>query len=410
VAGLVSVAGALWLTYGSAGFPGQFWHNLTHWGASLPVEVVLLVAAVYLWRRGIVLGRSALPYTDLENAFYLGIGALAALLIANGLYQLLSPAEAAGPVLVVFLSGLSALALASFERFRRQQKEIAGTAPALSRHWLLTIGNVIGAILVGGLLLAGAVSPDLLRGLLGSLAVLLTPLVSLGLGLITASLFWVLYPLAEAFVRALVHLQELLRSLFGLSGDIAEPATRSVIQDAVAAFLNSPVIKATGGGLTMILVLATVALAFWLVVRRFARLPGRDVDETRENLLTRELIAAQLSALWPARRQREEPAPSFLPVDGPDDDPARRIRRAYQDLLDWAQVEGQARAPGQTPDAYGQRLAVVWPGEAEAIKALTAAYIPARYGGTAEAPTAETAQRAEAAADHVLARAHQRQR
>lgn len=409
LAGLVATVAALWLTYGVE-FPAGFWRGLTHWKSTIPPEIVNLALSVYAWRRGIVVGRNVLPFSELEQTFYGGVAALAVLLVLNSLRPVIAPEEVLGPVLVFFLAGLSALALASFERFRRQQREAIVAAPALTRYWLLTMANVVGWILVGGLLLAGIVSPGLVGRLLRPITDALFPVVAFGLTLLVLAVFWLLEPLAVALALAILRVSEALRSLLNLNlPQPDQPPDLAAAREAVITFLNSPLGRVTTSSLTLLLMVIAIALVFWLVVRRFARLSRADVDETRESLLSRELLWSQLKSLLQRRAGRTPPAPSpFLGLTGPASDPRRRIRQAYQGLLTWAQAQGQGRAPGQTPTTYSQRLAAAWPDSREAFITLTDGYTHARYGGEAEPPTAEMAQAAEAALNQLQAPAPQR--
>jgi len=60
--------------------------------------------------------------------------------------------------------------------------------------------------------------------------------------------------------------------------------------------------------LVVLLLVAFFSLLFVLALRRFLRLPGQEVDETRESIISRELLLSQLKNLF-ARPRPARPAP-----------------------------------------------------------------------------------------------------
>ncbi|MGH2523018.1 MAG: DUF4129 domain-containing protein [Anaerolineales bacterium] len=395
-AGLAAILAALWLTYGRR-FPLGYARGLVTWGNFLSAELIVLVACAYLWWRGIRIGQSHIPYQDLEQAFYRGIVALAVALGVNRFLPLVAPAEALQAMLVFFAIGLMALTLASFQRARRQQKETTGVWLSLNRYWVTTAAGAIGSVLLGGLAVAGLVAPESLSRLNAWLRPWLAPLepISQALGAAFAiGLTWLLTPVF-IFVEWLIR--TLITALRFPKLPQLPPANEAAAR-AVEAFLNSAVVKFSSRTLVVLVILGVAAALFWLAVRRFLALPPQEVDETRESIISRELIWNQLRGLFARKRSTgpTPPAPPYLALTGPPNDPRLMVRRAYQGMLEWARQHGLPRPAGQTPGAYAEALVQLSPQLEEAITVLTRAYVRARYA--AEAPSLEEAQRAEAAA------------
>ena len=400
-AGFAAVVVTLWLTFG-ARFPFQYLRGLLDWGEFISAEFIALIAALYLWHRGITIGRSRIPYDDLERAFYGGILGLALVLGLNRATSLLAPAEITPPVLTFFAIGLGALALGSFERARRQQRETSGAWLAFNRHWLAVVAGVIGAILFGGLLLASLVAPETLARLrlfVSPLIDFLTPGLQVLLVALALFLVWITTPVfmfAEWLARRLLETLRFPR--------LPQPAPFSQqVERAINNFLQSRLFQTTSHSLVVLLLVAFFSLLFVLALRRFLRLPGQEVDETRESIISRELLLRQLKNLFarPRPARPAPPPPPYLALSGAPDDPRLIVRRAYQVMLEWASALGQPRAAGQTPRTYAEALSRSVPLSAapegqEAVAALTDAYILARYA--AEPPSRDEASRAAQAA------------
>ena len=127
-----------------------------------------------------------------------------------------------------------------------------------------------------------------------------------------------------------------------------------------------------------------VGLVFALVLRRLVNVGrARDVDETRESLVSRDLIQKQISAAWRGlvsriSRRRPRGERPFLSLDR-EVGTRRMIREVYQALLAFALVRGQSRRPSQTPSEYAAELAKLWRADSDALAAIADGYVQARY-------------------------------
>jgi Domain of unknown function (DUF4129) len=134
-----------------------------------------------------------------------------------------------------------------------------------------------------------------------------------------------------------------------------------------------------------LLVAAAVLIVFVLAYRRLLSVSDgeEEVDETRELILSADLLKAQLAHLFAGGRERARSRP-FVIVAG--NDPAAQVRRTYQALLGWAAAQGLPRQPGVTPAEYAALLSRARPADADAIAAITGVYLEARYSGIPLSP------------------------
>jgi hypothetical protein len=398
VAGFAALLGAARITYG-ARFPLEYVRGLLAWGPFISPEFLSLLASGYLWWLGIVIGRSPLPHEQLEWSFFGGLLALAALLLTNSLRALVTPSEALWATQAFFATGLGALALAAIERRRRSQPAVIGSRTAFNRYWLGTVAGVVGAVLLGGLLVAALLAPQALEFFsprAGPVFEVFLYGLILVLAFVTYLFVLVFAPVMEWLMQR-VEFPDFWRREQRLPEDI------QITTDLLA---DSPLVRMLGQGLFLLLIAAGLALAFWLALRRFKWLNAEEVEEMRESIVSRALLLDQLRKLFARRPAPPPPLPPYLPLAGPPDDPRLIVRRAYQGMLEWAQAFGLPRAAGQTPGRYAEMLARVKPEGSQAVAALTRAYVHARYA--AEAPSLDEARQAKGALAALYATANRR--
>jgi len=398
---LVIVAGGVLAVFGVAGWtyglrsPAEFWQRLVDWGDFISPVFLGVVACAFMWWQGIVLGRSVVPQEQLEHSFYRGLVALAALFAVNQARPLIAASEGLTAALAFFAVGLSALALVSVENARRWQSEVTGQWPSLNRYWLGTVAGIIGAILAGGLLVGGLLSPEVITRI-SSFLTALANLVTLGVVALIGTLAflagWLLMPL-----------------LNGLTGRVNDPVENPLLPSLEQAgrqtldfFEQHPALNVARQGLALLLLALIVGLVFWWALRRLARLNRKNPDEVRDSIATRDLLLTQLRALFRRPASARAGGPSYLDLSGPRDDPRLMVRRAYQNLLEWApSFSLPRRSAGQTPAAYAAALTAALPQGREAIDTLTGAYVLARYA--ADAPSLAEAHSAQGALSRLQA-------
>jgi uncharacterized membrane protein YidH (DUF202 family) len=349
---------------------------------------VTLVIAVGLWWWGIRTGRERLYYDAFSSDFAWGMFLLALAGAIAYATHVIPVREVLVAFIPFFAVGLITMAIANLQSTRRFEGSRTNQSLAVNRYWLGMLIVVVGAVVLGGLLLSQLFAPEAVDWVLVRLATLFNGLVWL--------LFWVLLLIAYPIFR----LFELVAGIVRLP---RSPSDQPLIQ------LPPPLaeqFKDLQGGpshippevylalqiLAGVLLVAAVILIFALAFRRFKTLLEDEVEESREIIFSMDLLKEQLAQLL-GRRAKTNAAPPepFVCVKG--DDPRAQIRRTYQALLAWAAAQGTPRSPGQTPAEYLSSLGQVLPSCIEPISTITTAYVQARYSAALISP---------AVADQVL--------
>ena len=395
--GLAALALTLWLRWerGTYALWDVRWlahlgESLVYWGENVSVPFVTLLLAAWLWLRG-MRDRPAPTHDDVWRAFVTGFVALALLLLIGRIDPAGLPEAAGRWIVLFFATGMAALALAGLRQARNvRQKD----APLLAnRYWLTSILVTILALLAIGLALGVLITPESVAQIFGWTRVAASWLLAL-IGYVAYAaayvLFLLLTPLIE-WVQA--HLGEPRPLEPAGGGQQFEEMWRERPPLEMPPVLGESMRWAGLAG-----VLAAIAVAFALALYVLSKRKDEEVDETRESILTAELLRDQASALWRRwrdRLRRGHPLDElFLSLAG--EEPRRRaVRAAYQAFLAAMAQSGQPRRPRQTPNAYARDLAATLPAASVALETLTGRYVAARYG--ASAPDTEAAQRAQEA-------------
>jgi len=376
--GFAALLSVTWLiNFGT--LPTVYVRNLLDWQNSIAPELFVLLATGVLWWRGILIGRShALIDENVERTFFNGILALAGLVLVNNFTQHVTAPDMLAAVLLFFATALCTLIIVNIERTRLQQPE-AGSWRR-QRHWLGTMAAVVGAILLGGVALAGIFSPDALRQTLAAMGPAFTALGNFLVGIlrpIFTLFFWLITPLVPLLQAVLRTVLQGIMGLLSILHELGVQINALQVQQQIESFLDSPefVTFARGSSVIVILIIFAI-LAIW-ALRRSGLLSRKDLDETRASVASRELLLNQLKNLFARLRMRPTRTPPYLPLEG--DDPRVAVRQVYQAFLEWARLKVGTRAPHQTPLAYAEKLGDLSPAQQEPVGALTALYLRARY-------------------------------
>lgn len=342
----------------------------------------LLLAGV-AWYRGVGVGRSLLLIDDVFGYFTFGCIAL----VVSGLLRAAFPA--AGPpgggteaVLAFFACGLVALALARLELLRRG-RAAGGEAPAaVGRHWAGLLAITIFGVLGAAVLLAGAVSfqvlTDITRLMGGTLSLVLLAIVALAL------------PFVFVMEQVIYGIRWLLAAL-GVAPEPVrpmppEPMDFQELQEQVEEGGLAPevilVVQAIGIGLVIAVALAILVFALF----RYRRSREQQVEEERESIWSWPdawaALLQRLHALWRRllRGASPEPAAEAGPRWAEATEPAARtVREIYRGFLGWSAQQGLRRRMDQTPYEFLEELTRGMPDAEEDAAAITAAYVPVRY-------------------------------
>jgi hypothetical protein len=374
--------------------------SLMHWGDEIPAPFITLIASAYLWLRGVLDGRRPLLYDDVWGAFAVGFVALALFALVAVVPQSGMPAGTENVVLLFFGTGMAALALSSLEVARGSKRRQAEVPLRLSRYWLASVASVIVGLLGLGLVASALIAPETVARALSWTSIVLN------------ILGWLLYYILFAFSYLIfLILDPLIRWLQSLlsSSSPREPMQMPDFQRQFEEMTQGqpatipPALGEAFRWLGLAIVVLVIGLAFALALRRFWAGNEDEVEETRELILSRDLLQEQLSRLWRNWLQRLRRAPAlvlspFLSLEG-EPDTRRAIRAIYQALLAAAGERGVFRARGQTPIEYRETLSASLPNTQSALDTITDEYVQARY--RSEPPTVEQAERAHQAWEEI---------
>ncbi len=286
-----------------------------------------------------------------------------------------SAKELGGWLLLFLASGLATLALRGVLHALHEQARRTGIRLRVDRYWIMTVLGVVAVVLALGLIIGQIVAPGTLTGAFGLLKPIWTTL--------TQILLLLLYALAYLFFSLFEPL------LAKIQDRPSQPAPRlfesPLDPEAVEELGREPiqVPPILGQILQAVLILGAVALVAWFFVRAVKKkkreiLVQDDVIETRETILSLDLVRSQLRGLFDGLRGDKAPPPFLDP--GPPGDPRRIVRELYQRLLARGIEQNVPRAVEETPSAYQRALLYLCEDERKSLETLTLAYEVARYG------------------------------
>jgi hypothetical protein len=398
-----------------------FWHwqwlitlgnGLIHWDETiLPVTWLLLLAAIYLWLRGLLDAGQSLGHDDIWGTVVTGIWALVLYLIVMATLHLALPAGVINLIILFFAASMIALALTSLKITigldmalgfgqRRTSK-----APPTTRYWLLSVLVVVLVLLGLGVGLALLIAPEQIARLLQLMAAVISFIWRI-IALVLVAISYVLVVLA--YYIALL-LEPLIRRLLAALADTKllqfakQPDMTPTPQPAPLSLESVP---DPYRWLALAIFAIVVVVIFALVMRRLRAAQAETQDEVRESILTADLLQSQLAALWQKLLGRFRSGATllnpFLALDG-EAESRRLIRAAYQQLLTVATTLGQTRQPSQTPGEYQQTLVNQWSTSNSALSVITHHYNHARYAPDAPPPNSvDAVQQAWADVQHQV--------
>ncbi len=355
----INAAGAGLLAAGSDG----------HWA--------VMAAVLFVWWRGLALGRRTYTFETVALAFRSGL-----LLLVTGalLLSLVTRQQAMAFILPFFFFSLLAVALSRLEDVGRIKGEV-GRIFDLS--WL-GILVVIAALTVGlaGALLTWLARPDgleLMRGLWAPIGHLLVEALLVLLAIILAPfepiLSWLSNLLAQAWLSMLQG--PLLEGLGALQPGIAESADSPQLDQLIAIALRLLRLLCGVGVLALFLFAGLV-----LLKRESQR--QREFEELHQNLDVS--LGDALAGLWRRARDRLRGAAHLWNQFGMSGDllAAISVRNIYANTGRLARQRGYPRHKARTPYEYLVDLRAAFPQAQSEVQAITDAYVAVHYG---ELPT-----------------------
>lgn len=380
---------------------------------SHPNQMVLaLVLGLYLWWRGIGLGRSPLHFENIYRSFSFGLLALVVLILAWGTDKQSGLMAAAGPYLAgFFFFGLASLALAKLQGMQGRERE---SGIVFNSRWVSIILVVIAAIVVVGIAAAGFFSAQ-------SLSVLWS-LFNLVSGLLFKVLFY-FFAIVAYMVAASIYIVEFLLNVLRQT-----PPPETVVAGNLTAIegLKQGVSQSVSPGVVLlikwvifgVIILGGLFLLARAILHRRIFQAGEDVDEIHESLWSWAGFLTDVryffNLIW--QRFRGKIAKVLPGTDtgsrhqGAEAGGRLSIREVYQRLLRRAGQLGITRRRQETPYEYSTRLGQALPESSGPLSELTDLYVNFRYGDfPAEANQVDLANSLWEGIQNLLARAETNQ-
>lgn len=347
-----------------------------------PYTITLaLPVLVYLWWRGIQLGRAISYFNSIYHSFLVGMGAFILLLI---LWEISSAAKdnIEGPiadiglyVIAFFFFGLAAITICQVYEMRRRMP----TRDAKASIWrsLPIMLGVIGGIIVIGFVAASLLSSEFFSTA-GSV-----------LGTINDALY-------KAFVWLMVKIDFIFEGLFWLikwllnlmrrtpppEGEEGAGPGASPFEGMEQGMVEIPEILMTAFRWTVII--AIVAVIVYILVRAINRYRGRrnpdEIEEIHESLWNRNELKNDLRQVlnMMGNMFRRKPKPAAVYFD--DSSGSLNVREIYKRLLWESSRQGLGRRGHETPAEYEARLEKYLPDGKDPLEEITNMYSEVRYG------------------------------
>ncbi|MFC1864637.1 DUF4129 domain-containing protein [Chloroflexota bacterium] len=394
--GLVAIFMVLRVEY-SAGFELLDGRWFVHTGriflnsfSHLHPMVVALAVTVYLWWRGISLGRSPLHVDDIYRSFLVGLTALVMLIIVweaglgDGSLQGLT-STVGFHIVGFFFFSLMALALSHLQTIQQKILEKEEIAQILDRRWLYIMLGVVGGIVIVGIGTASIFSSEFVA--------LLKHLWGLTYDLLVQALYYVTLPVLYVMAGLFYVAQLVINLLRGgqppqplqISGpteieDLPEKVIPYALPEYALIAIKLGVFAVVAGVVIFLLIRA---------IRRYQSFRVQaEIEETNESLWSWEGFKTDLrlffSMIWKRLEDKRKqllpssPVPSWY-AEG-DVQGILSIREIYRRLLWEASCSGIARQHHETPYEYASRLGHTVPDGSEQMGELTNLYIDVRYG------------------------------
>ncbi|NJN82241.1 MAG: DUF4129 domain-containing protein [Caldilineaceae bacterium] len=402
--GLIAILFMLWWQFyrGTYALSDGVWiemlgDSLVHWQVDLPPQVLTLIAVAYLWLRGMLDAAKQLSHDDVWSTFVSGALAWALYLVLTHLGGVALDPYATILVVSFFALGMAGLAFTSLkitvglDRALGMDRNRPARQASFNRYWLLSVVTVIVVLISLGLLIGALVAPDTLARVL-DLARTLLGYVGYLIGQVLIVVGYVLFVIA--YYIALL-LRPLFQRLLALLFKERPPEEMQALEPAPTpqASLPEPVdVPDSYRWAGLALIVLVILVVFALALRRLRAAESEETDEVRESILTAELLQSQFGGLlrgWLDRLRGGGVVSPFLSLDG-ETDSRRAIRQVYQDLLAATAGQGQPRERSQTPTHFGVELGRRYARHAQALVAITEAYLFARYAP--EAPPLSVAE------------------
>jgi hypothetical protein len=393
VCGLAAIFLTLRLDY-SAGFQlfGRQWFTsygqiLLHFFSNIHPFGFAIITGLYLWWRGISLGRSRLYFENIYTSFLVQLTALVLLVILwgfsfkNEAIQTLT-SDIGIYIAGFFFFGLVALAVANLKVIQERIKTKGDSSKNFGRRWLTIILGVIGGMVLLGIGIASIFSTQWVASvqrLLNSISDVYAKVVEYlfyAVGYLVQLIYYICLWILSLFNHKKPELQ---LPNFDI---VPNPNTK----DYTPTTLPSWVLLTIKWAL-FILVIAIVLFLIIRTIRRSRSKTDEDLEEEQESLWSwggfKSDVITFFKMILQHFQRKAKPVPVIGPIKWqPEEDMTRKlsIREIYQHLL-WQGARLRIpRERYETPSEYAGRLGHFAPDSIEPLQEITSLYLDVRYG------------------------------
>jgi hypothetical protein len=343
--------------------------------------VVAILAVIYLWWRGIMLGQSTSYFRDIYRSFILGMIALIVLIIfwqisaASGRFAKPGPGIGLN-VIAFFFFGLMAVAVCHFYTMRSTMPREEAALTSV-RRWLPIMLGVIGGVVLIGFGVASLMSSDFLGSVGHGLNV-----VGGFLGKIFNYIVIPIIYLAEGLVKIFMWFLNLIRG--SQAEQPAETGNMTMPQiPGTEPGKLSPAVTETIKWVVIAIIIGVIIFILAKAISRFQRRRAREeIEEIRESLWSWRGLRDDLKLFFNMMGQRFKRKAPAEPRYRFDENATGRldVREIYRYLQWEAGRSGIARRRHETADEYKGRLERFVPDGSAPLNSLTDLYKSVRYG------------------------------
>ena len=343
--------------------------------------VVALPVLVYLWWRGIILGRTTSYFRDIYTSFIVGMIFLIALII---IWQITSGDSTEGPgaeiglfVIAFFFFGLISITICHLSQMRESMPREEAALTSVWR-WLPMMLGVVGGLIAVGFVVATVFSKDFFQIIEKG-----TKYVGEGIGKIIEILAVPLDWLLTAIMAVIQWFISLLRT------DTEAPTENvsggSPFQEVTSRGFDIPPGVETAIKWTIAALI--IGVIVYILAKTISRYLGRkdkdDIEEIHESLWNLKDIGDDFRLFFKSLGQkfRRKPKPALAGYPFEDNPEGRLdIRDIYRYLLWEGKRSGIPRQRQETVTEYAERLRKHVPEGTEPVNQITDLYSGVRYG------------------------------
>ncbi|MCJ7604776.1 MAG: DUF4129 domain-containing protein [Dehalococcoidales bacterium] len=382
--GIVVFIVVLRLEYSPVEGTGWFEHAGQMLSVSFESPSTILVAMpvlVFLWWRGIVLGRTTSYFKDIYSSFIIGMVALILLIIIwwiSGSSERFSElgSDVGWNVIAFFFFGLLAIAVCHLYNMRRSMPKEEAALTSVWR-WLPIMLGVVGGMVLAGLGIASIFSPEFFAtvgkaaGAVGNILHKAIEIIAIPLNYVMEAIMWVMRFFLN-LIRPEVP-EPLSGNMTGGFPEFGEVTTRELPLALTEA-------------IKWVVVIVLVAAIIFFLARAIGRFRNRrrpdEYEEIHESLFSWAGLKDDLKAMLDNMKNRftiKRPH-RYRRLFADDLSGTLDVREIYRRVLWEASRSGLPRQPHETTEEYARRIGRLVPDSIESLDGITDAYAGVRYG------------------------------